>query len=93
MSKSIDPKSFIIGVLSAIVVCMAMGADSDEPKKKYDFGPPPHRPETYKNWDHSQKWEVMAEHQNSNLNKGWEPFAVTVKDSQYLVWSRKPTTW
>ncbi|MDB4365328.1 hypothetical protein N9Z08_00205 [Pirellulales bacterium] len=27
MSKSIDPKSFIIGVLSSAVVCLAMGAN------------------------------------------------------------------
>ena len=40
MSKvmgSIDAKSFIIGVLSAVIVCMAMGAGSNEKKKSNTY--------------------------------------------------------
>ena len=34
--RSIDAKSFIIGVLSAVIICMAMGAD-DETGDAFDF--------------------------------------------------------
>ena len=40
MSKvmsAIDAKSFIIGVLSAVVVCMAMGAGSNEKKNSNSY--------------------------------------------------------
>ena len=40
MSKvmgSIDAKSFIIGVLSTVIVCMAMGAGSNEKKKSNTY--------------------------------------------------------
>ena len=34
--RTIDTKSFIIGVLSAVIVCMAMGAD-DQTGDAFDF--------------------------------------------------------
>ena len=102
MPKSIDPKSFIIGVLSAIVVCMAMGADSDEPKKKWSTlsrsgGYTNYETETYKNWDHEQFWDTKGlepyEGRKGSNTKGWEPFAATTDNGKHLVWFRKPQTF
>ena len=35
--RAFEPKSFIIGVLSAVIVCMAMGAGSNEKKKSNTY--------------------------------------------------------
>ena len=35
--RAIDAKSFIIGVLSAVVVCMAVGAGSNEKKNSNSY--------------------------------------------------------
>ena len=81
MPKSIDPKSFIIGVLSAIVVCMAMGAvwESD----------------TMKSWDKDQVWFIhRTTYTNPSKDPkvvGMEPFFVTkMSDGQLLYHYRKP---
>ena len=90
MPKSIDPKSFIIGVLSTIVVCMAMGAD----KVKSNWIP---NDLQRKNWDQGQQWAVCSVtaaewSKREETKKGWEPFAVTKGDKEQIVevWCRQP---
>ena len=100
MPKSIDPKSFIIGVLSAIVVCMAMGADPlierfEEIKKEYIKNT--YTSQTFDNWDTEQFWDIKKTFTTGDLPgdqisvKGWQPFAVTKHaDETFLYHYRRP---
>ena len=105
MSKVIDPKSFIIGVLSAIVVCMAMGADrlvTEESLKENRefvkrFNKEHYTSQTFDNWDTEQFWDIKKTFTTGDLPgdqfsiKGWQPFAVTKHaDDNFLYHYRRP---
>ena len=98
MPKSIDPKSFIIGVLSAIVVCMARGADRSDDRewlKKYIKNT--YTSQTFDNWDTEQFWEIKITDTMGILPgdqikvKGWQPFGVTeLRNNNFLYHYRRP---
>ena len=99
MPKSIDPKSFTIGVLSAIVVCMAMGADRsdaiDEAVKEYIKNT--YTSQTFDNWDTEQFWAIKKTSKTGDVPgdqislKGWQPFAVTeLRNNNFLYHYRRP---
>ena len=105
MSKVIDPKSFIIGVLSAIVVCMAMGADrlvtEESLKETREFAKryikEHYTSQTFDNWDTEQFWHIKITETRGILPgdqikvKGWQPFGVTeLRNDRFLYHYRRP---
>ncbi len=77
--RSIDAKSFIIGVLSAVVVVMVMGAG--ESKWEWDY-------------EQKWKIDAIEWGKSNERAKGSEPFAVTnptsAGNSKAVVWYRRP---
>ncbi len=77
--KAIDAKSFIIGVLSAVVVVMAMGAGAIQ--KGWDY-------------EQKWQIDAVEWNKSNERVQGMEPFAVTnptsAGNSKAVVWYRLP---
>ena len=77
--RAIDAKSFVIGVLSAVVVVMAMGAGAIQ--RGWDA-------------EQKWKIDAIEWGKSNERVKGMEPFAVTnptsADNSKAVVWYRSP---